>query len=135
MQASKGQHTSQPTSMFRISSVTLKLLFCPEHSIQVEVIDGIEDWMRLMRSVFHFPALRRLVQSEGFSFVFDGMNGVAGPTARRLFVDELGADPKCLKNCTPLVSKILWVSPGMLIFSNFPGILGEIRGLFILGST
>ncbi|KAL8439949.1 hypothetical protein Efla_004874 [Eimeria flavescens] len=67
-----------------------------------EVIDGTEDWMRLMKAVFHFPSLRRLIQSPSFSFVFDAMHGVAGPTAERLFVQELGAKSSCLSCCNPL---------------------------------
>lgn len=70
---------------------------------QAEVIDGTEDWMQLMKAVFHFPSIRRLVQSPSFSFVFDGMHGVAGPTAERLFVHELGAKPSSLRSCKPLV--------------------------------
>lgn len=72
--------------------------------LQAEVIDGTEDWLRLMKAVFHFPSLRRLIQSPSFSFVYDGMNGVSGPTAERLFVEELGAKPTCLRCCKALVS-------------------------------
>lgn len=67
-----------------------------------EVIDGTEDWLNLMRAVFHFPALKRLIQTASFSFVFDGMHGVAGPTAERLFIGELGAKKTCLRACNPL---------------------------------
>ncbi|XP_026193927.1 phosphoglucomutase, cytoplasmic [Cyclospora cayetanensis] len=67
-----------------------------------EVIDGTEDWLHLMKAVFHFPSIRRLIQSPSFSFVFDGMHGVAGPTAERLFVQELGADSMSLRACNPL---------------------------------
>lgn len=67
-----------------------------------EVIDGTEDWLKLMKAVFHFPSLRRLIQSPSFSFVFDGMHGVAGPTAERLFVHELGAKATSLRACQPL---------------------------------
>lgn len=67
------------------------------------MIDGTEDWLQLMKAVFHFPSLRRLIQSPSFSFVFDGMHGVAGPTAERLFVHELGAKATYLRACNPLV--------------------------------
>lgn len=68
------------------------------------MIDGIEDWLRLMKAVFHFPSIRRLMQSPSFSFIFDGMHGVSGPTAERLFVQELGAKKSYLRACNPLVN-------------------------------
>ncbi|CDJ70347.1 phosphoglucomutase/parafusin related protein 1, putative [Eimeria necatrix] len=73
-----------------------------KEQFMAEVIDGTEDWLRLMKAVFHFPSLRRLIQSPSFSFVYDGMNGVSGPTAERLFVEELGAKPTCLRCCKAL---------------------------------
>ncbi|CDI74801.1 phosphoglucomutase/parafusin related protein 1, putative [Eimeria praecox] len=85
---------------FDLDSYGTKVLI--KEQFMAEVIDGTEDWLRLMKAVFHFPALRRLVQSPSFSFVFDGMNGVAGPAAERLFVQELGAKPTCLRCCKSL---------------------------------
>ncbi|CDJ48038.1 phosphoglucomutase/parafusin related protein 1, putative [Eimeria brunetti] len=105
-----------------------------------EVIDGSEDWLRLMKAVFDFGSLRKLIESgrgkKGksgnsagnralngeiaadsdaefhgdsenapnfqFKFLFDAMNGAGGPTAYRLFVEELGADPKALRRCKAL---------------------------------
>ena len=47
-------------------------------------------------------ALKSLLARPDFSFLFDGMHGVAGPYAHAVFVDELGADAaKSLVNCTP----------------------------------
>ena len=47
-------------------------------------------------------ALKSLLARPDFSFLFDGMHGVAGPYARAVFVDELGADAgKSLVNCDP----------------------------------
>lgn len=46
--------------------------------------------------------MKSLLARPDFSFLFDGMHGVAGPYARAVFVDELGADAgKSLVNCTP----------------------------------
>ena len=47
-------------------------------------------------------ALKALLARPDFSFLFDGMHGVAGPYARAVFVDELGADAgRSLVNCEP----------------------------------
>lgn len=68
---------------------------------RVQVIDPVEDYARLLKSIYDFNALKTLLSRPDFSFVFDGMHGVAGPYARRIFVDELGAAPGCLLNCDP----------------------------------
>ncbi|PHJ25649.1 phosphoglucomutase parafusin related protein [Cystoisospora suis] len=69
---------------------------------QVEIIDPIADWMKLMKEVFHFPAIQRLISLPHFNFVYDAMNGVSGPYAKKLFIEELGANPSCLMRATPL---------------------------------
>ena len=66
------------------------------------VIDPVDDYLSLLKTVFDFGALKRLLARPDFSFVFDGMHGVAGPYARRLFVEELGAPEACLVRCEPL---------------------------------
>ncbi|KAL8275757.1 hypothetical protein Esti_000320 [Eimeria stiedai] len=85
---------------FDLDSLGTKVLI--KEQFMAEVIDGTEDWLQLMKAVFHFPSLRRLLRSPSFSFVFDGMHGVAGPAAQRLFVQELGAKACCLSCCNPL---------------------------------
>ena len=69
---------------------------------RLAVIDPVDDYVKLLKSVFDFPALKRLLARPDFSFIFDGMHGVAGPYARRLFVDELGAPETVLVRCEPL---------------------------------
>ncbi|KAK9841959.1 hypothetical protein WJX81_001206 [Elliptochloris bilobata] len=67
----------------------------------VQVIDPVEDYLKLLHKIYDFGALRKLLARKDFTFTFDGMHGVAGPYARRIFVQELGADPACLMNCDP----------------------------------
>jgi len=62
----------------------------------VEVVDAAFEYVRMCRGIFDFPALRSFLQRPDFSLVFDGMHGVAGPFARKLLVDELGASPDAL---------------------------------------
>ena len=58
----------------------------------VEVIDPVADYADLMRSVFDFDAIRRLLAS-GFRLRLDAMWAVGGPYARALLEGELGAPP------------------------------------------
>lgn len=67
----------------------------------VEVIDAVEDWLKLMKSIFDFDLLKKLVQRKDFKFVYDGLHGVGGPYAKRVFVDELGAPASCLMASEP----------------------------------
>jgi len=67
----------------------------------VEVIDSCAIYLSLMQRIFDFDALRTLFRRPSFSFLFDGMHGVTGVYAHRLFVDLLGAPPSALVNCTP----------------------------------
>ena len=80
------------------SPVPLLLLLPPFPS---QVIDPVEDYVKLLKTIYDFPALARLLARPDFSFVIDGMHGVAGPYARRVFVDELGATAGALLNCDP----------------------------------
>ncbi len=67
---------------------------------RVEVIDPVEDYARLMQSLFDFDRIRSLMRS-GFSLRFDAMHAVTGPYARRILVEQLGAPEASLLNATP----------------------------------
>ena len=67
----------------------------------VEVFDGTEAHIALLRGIFDFAAIRALLARPDFRMVYDGMHGVAGNTARRVFVDLLGAPEEALLNCVP----------------------------------
>lgn len=69
---------------------------------QVVVVDPVENYLELMREVFDFDQLRRLFQRDNFQMLADPMNGVVGPYAKRILVDELGAPEGSLINATPL---------------------------------
>jgi phosphoglucomutase len=66
----------------------------------VEVIDPVADYADLMRSVFDFDAIRRLLAS-GFRLRLDAMWAVGGPYARALLEGELGAPPGTVVNAEP----------------------------------
>jgi phosphoglucomutase len=67
----------------------------------VEVLDSTAVYVALMRQLFDFDALGRFLRGARFTMRFDAMNGVAGPYARRIFVDELGLPLSVLLNCEP----------------------------------
>jgi phosphoglucomutase len=70
------------------------------HQTEVEVIDPVADYADLMRSLFDFDAIRRLLAS-GFRLRFDAMNAVGGPYARAILEGELGAPAGTVINGVP----------------------------------
>jgi len=68
---------------------------------RVEVFSCTDDHVASLSKVFDFEAIKKLIQRKDFSLVYDSMNGVQGPYAKRVMVDELGADPSCLMNAIP----------------------------------
>nr|KYP61556.1 Phosphoglucomutase, cytoplasmic [Cajanus cajan] len=73
----------------------------PEGPFDVEVFDSASDYIKLMKSIFDFESIRKLLSSPKFTFCYDALHGVAGAYAKRIFVDELGAQESSLLNCTP----------------------------------
>jgi phosphoglucomutase len=69
---------------------------------KVEVVDPVDDYLALMKTVFDFDLLKQLMNRADFHFVYDALNGIAGPYATRIFGEELGVPEDCLMNCTPL---------------------------------
>ena len=74
------------------------------HSIgamQVEVIDGVDDFVALMQQLFDFDRIRELIRSD-FPLAFDAMHAVTGPYATRLLENILGAPSGSVRNGVPL---------------------------------
>lgn len=67
----------------------------------VEVIDPVERYCAMLKTIFDFDSLRDLISREDFSMVFDAMHASTGDYAKRLFEEELGAR-ECVMNGTPL---------------------------------
>jgi len=68
---------------------------------EVEVIDGISDYLRLMENLFDFDLLSGLLQSN-WPLAFDAMHAVTGPYATQLFEQRLGAPSGTVRNGKPL---------------------------------
>jgi phosphoglucomutase len=67
----------------------------------VEIVDPVENYAKLMRSLFDFEAIRALF-AGGFRIKFDAMHAITGPYAKAILEDELGAGAGVVMNGTPL---------------------------------
>eukprot|EP00244_Chara_vulgaris_P013085 TRINITY_DN723_c0_g1_i1.p1 TRINITY_DN723_c0_g1~~TRINITY_DN723_c0_g1_i1.p1 ORF type:complete len:585 (+),score=140.98 TRINITY_DN723_c0_g1_i1:324-2078(+) len=84
-----------------ISSIGTSSFIGPDGPFEVAVIDAVEDYLALLKTIFDFSAMRSLFAHPDFSFVYDAMHGVGGVYAKAVFVDELGAPDSSLMNCVP----------------------------------
>ena len=74
------------------------------HSIgamQVEVIDGVDDFVALMQQLFDFDRISDLIRGD-FPLAFDAMHAVTGPYAKRILEGLLGAPAGSVRNGVPL---------------------------------
>lgn len=69
--------------------------------LEVEIIDGVDDFVALMQQLFDFDQIRALLRSD-FPLAFDAMHAVTGPYAKRVFEDLLGAPSSSVRNGIPL---------------------------------
>lgn len=67
----------------------------------MEVISSTENHVTLLKSIFDFDAIQRLLDRPDFSMVYDAMHGVNGPYVKKVFVDELGQPETVCMNCVP----------------------------------
>ena len=70
--------------------------------MEVEVIDSIEPYARLMESLFDFDRIRNLLKGGKFRLCMDSMHAVTGPYAKEIFEQRLGASIGSVVNGTPL---------------------------------
>ena len=69
--------------------------------LEVEIIDGVDDFVALMQQLFDFDQIRGLLRND-FPLAFDAMHAVTGPYAKRVFEDLLGAPAGSVRNGIPL---------------------------------
>lgn len=67
----------------------------------VEVIDPVDSYADLMRTLFDYDAIRALF-AGGFTMRFDAMHAITGPYAKAILEDELGAAKGTVLNAVPL---------------------------------
>lgn len=70
---------------------------------RVEIVDSVEVYLQLLRTIFDFGAIKSLLTGpDQLKIHIDAMNGVMGPYVRRILCDELGAPANSAVNCVPL---------------------------------
>ena len=69
--------------------------------LQVDVIDGVDDYVALMQRLFDFDQIGDLLRGD-FPMAFDAMHAVTGPYASRIFEGMLGAPAGAVRNGIPL---------------------------------
>ena len=70
-------------------------------ALQVQVIDGVDDYITLMQKLFDFDRISDLLRGD-YPIAFDAMHAVTGPYAKRLLEGLLGAPAGSVRNGTPL---------------------------------
>ncbi|MBD6614843.1 alpha-D-glucose phosphate-specific phosphoglucomutase [Komarekiella sp. 'clone 1'] len=68
----------------------------------IEVIDSVEDYEKLMESLFDFDRIRQLLTSGNFRMCMDTLHAVAGPYAHAIFEQRLGAPAGTVRSGIPL---------------------------------
>jgi phosphoglucomutase len=71
-------------------------------TMEVEVIDAVQPYVKLMESLFDLDRIRDLFISGKISMRMDSMHAVTGPYAKALFETRLGAPAGTVINGTPL---------------------------------
>ena len=69
------------------------------HSV-VSVVDNTANYVELMKQLFDFDQIKALLARPDFSMCFDGMHGVSGPYAKKIFGEIFGVAD--LQRCTVL---------------------------------
>lgn len=73
---------------------------------EIEVVDPVENYVFLMKNIFDMGMIKELFTGsrdmKPLKISIDCMNGVMGPYAKKIFVDELGAPEDSIINGTPL---------------------------------
>ena len=70
-------------------------------ALQVQVIDGVDDYITLMQKLFDFDRISDLLRGD-HPIAFDAMHAVTGPYATRLLEGLLGAPAGSVRNGSPL---------------------------------
>jgi phosphoglucomutase len=71
-------------------------------TMQVDIVDPVASYARLMQRLFDFERIRALLQRPGFRMRFDAMHAVTGPYAHAILEGQLGAPPGSVMNGVPL---------------------------------
>ena len=105
---------SVTNNIFKITQSLTSYKFCdlkiPEldrcgvfrmNEMELEIIDGVDDYVSLMENIFDLDKISNFLKTD-FPIVFDAMNAVTGPYARKIFVEKIGLSKDSLMNALPL---------------------------------
>lgn len=70
----------------------------------MQIIDSVADYVVLLKEIFDFALIKDFLHNNADSFrvLFDGLNGVTGPYARAIFIEQLGLPETAIQNSVPL---------------------------------
>jgi phosphoglucomutase len=71
-------------------------------NMTVEVVDPVDDHVRLLESLFDFELIHKLLANGGFRLCMDSLHAVTGPYAHAIFEKRLGAPDGTVRSGTPL---------------------------------
>jgi len=71
-------------------------------TMEVEVIDSVSSYLKLMENIFDFDRISDLIKSGSFRLTIDPMHAVTGPYAKTIFEERLGAAAGTVINGIPL---------------------------------
>ena len=69
--------------------------------MEIEVIEPVAIYAKMMEEIFDFPAIKKLFDG-GFTMRFDAMNAVTGPYAIKIFEEILGAKKGSVVHAVPM---------------------------------
>ncbi|CAI4233356.1 unnamed protein product [Auanema sp. JU1783] len=69
----------------------------------VDVIDSVEDYVNLMKTIFDFNKIKSFLSGGQFNVLIDSMHGATGPYISTILCDELGCSSKNLLRTVPKV--------------------------------
>lgn len=107
---------SQTNQMFENTKTIKEYKICPDlqcdintigeysfnvegNNFSVQIIDPVADYVALMKDIFDFPQIKKLVGSEGkLKILINSLHGATGPYAEKIFLQELGCPASsCIK--------------------------------------
>ena len=71
------------------------------NEMNLEIVDGVEDYILLMEKIFDLDKISDFLKTD-FPIVFDAMNAVTGPYAKKIFIEKIGLSKDSVMNGNPL---------------------------------
>ncbi|XP_065657575.1 phosphoglucomutase-1 isoform X2 [Hydra vulgaris] len=102
-----------------------------DHKFIVEVIDSVEDYVAMVKSIFDFERLKDLLSSGEFKVIANGMNGVTGPYLKQILCKELNLPESSIINSVPKEDfGGLHPDPNMTYAADFVSLMKEGNYMF-----